>query len=57
MAERGVEAIVDFANNGDKPKPSGGKDFINTGVTLITDDPAEGVPSKDTKFGLANCWG
>ena len=57
MAERGVEAIVDFAKNGDKPKPSGGKDFINTGVTLITDDPAEGVPSKDTKFGLANCWG
>jgi fructose transport system substrate-binding protein len=57
MAEMGVEAIVDFAKNGDKPKPSGGKDFINTGVTLITDDPAEGVPSKDTKFGLANCWG
>jgi fructose transport system substrate-binding protein len=57
MAQMGVEAIVDFAKNGDKPKPSGGKDFINTGVTLITDDPVEGVPSKDTKFGLANCWG
>jgi fructose transport system substrate-binding protein len=57
MAQMGVDAIVKFADNGDKPKPESGKDFINTGVTLITDDPAEGVPSKDTKYGLANCWG
>jgi hypothetical protein len=26
-------------------------------VTLITDDPADGVPSKDTTFGTDNCWG
>jgi len=24
---------------------------------LITDKPQTGVDSKDTKFGLANCWG
>jgi fructose transport system substrate-binding protein len=26
-------------------------------VTLITDKPMSGVDSKDTKFGLDNCWG
>jgi fructose transport system substrate-binding protein len=57
MAEMGTQAIVDFAKDGAKPKAGGGKDFINTGVTLITDDPADGVESKDTKFGLDNCWG
>jgi fructose transport system substrate-binding protein len=57
MAEMGVQAIVDFSKTGEKPAPTGGKDFIDTGVTLITDDPAEGVESKDTKFGLDNCWG
>jgi fructose transport system substrate-binding protein len=56
MAEMGVKAVVDFAKDGTKPD-AGGKDFIDTGVTLITDDPQEGVPSKDTAFGLENCWG
>jgi fructose transport system substrate-binding protein len=57
MASLGVEAIVEFAKSGKKPEPSPGKDFLNTGVTLITDDPVEGVPSKDTAFGLEKCWG
>jgi fructose transport system substrate-binding protein len=57
MAEMGVKAVVDFAKNGEKPKPAGGKDFIDTGVTLITDDPQDGVESEDTAFGLENCWG
>jgi fructose transport system substrate-binding protein len=57
MAEMGVEAVVNFAKDGSKPQAEGGKDFINTGVTLITDDPQDGVESKDTKFGLDNCWG
>jgi fructose transport system substrate-binding protein len=57
MAQMGVDAIVAFAKDGTKPKADSGKTFINTGVTLITDAPADGVPSKDTKFGLANCWG
>jgi fructose transport system substrate-binding protein len=57
MAELGVQAVVDFAKSDKKPEPSPGKDFLNTGVTLITDDPVDGVPSKDTKFGLDNCWG
>src|SRR4051794_14276257 len=57
MAEMGVEAVVNFAKDGSKPAAEGGKDFINTGVTLITDEPQDGVESKDTKFGLDNCWG
>jgi fructose transport system substrate-binding protein len=57
MAEMGVKAVVDFAKNGEKPQPEGGKDFIDTGVTLITDDPQDGVESENTAFGLKNCWG
>jgi fructose transport system substrate-binding protein len=57
MAEMGVEAVVNFAKNGEKPKAEGGKDFIDTGVTLITDEPQDGVESEDTAFGAENCWG
>src|SRR4051794_35267695 len=57
MAEDGVQAIVDYAKSGKKPANPSGKTFINTGVTLITDKPVSGVASKDTTFGLANCWG
>jgi len=57
MASLGVEAIVDFDKSGQKPEPSPGKDFLNTGVTLVTDEPVQGVPSKDTAFGLEKCWG
>jgi fructose transport system substrate-binding protein len=52
MASLGVQAVVDFANGGEKP--SG---YTDTGVTLITDNPVEGVESENSEFGLANCWG
>jgi fructose transport system substrate-binding protein len=57
MAKRGVEAIVKFAKDGVKPQNTQGKSFVDTGVTLITDQPATGVPSKDSAWGLQNCWG
>jgi fructose transport system substrate-binding protein len=57
MAEAGVAAIAKFANDNTKPTNPAGKDFIDTGVTLITDQPQSGVESKDTGFGAANCWG
>jgi fructose transport system substrate-binding protein len=57
MAQDGVKAIVDYAKSGKKPSNTAGQTYINTGVTLITDKPADGVESKDTTFGLANCWG
>lgn len=52
MAALGVEAVVKFAQGGERP--SG---FTDTGVTLITDKPQDGVPSEDSTYGLANCWG
>ena len=52
MAAEGVDAVVSFAHGG--AKASG---YTDTGVNLITDKSAAGVDSKDTSFGLANCWG
>jgi fructose transport system substrate-binding protein len=52
MASLGVEAGVAYAKTG--KKVSG---YTDTGVTLISDKPMPGVPSKDTKFGLSVCWG
>lgn len=52
MATRGVDYVVEYVET--KKKPSG---FINTGASLITDKPFSGLPSKDTKWGLENCWG
>jgi fructose transport system substrate-binding protein len=57
MASMGVEAIKKFADSGEKPGVTEGKNFFDTGVTLITDNPVDGVPSIDTKEGLAKCWG
>ena len=57
MASMGIEAIVAFAKDGSKPKVTEGLDFFNTGVTLITDKPAAGVESIDSKEGLNKCWG
>lgn len=57
MAALGIEAIAAFAKDGTKPKPTEGKTFTDTGVNLVTDKPAQGVPSIDVKEGLAKCWG
>jgi len=57
MASMGIEAIKKFADTGEKPANTEGKDFFDTGATLVTDKPAEGVPSIDTKEGTAKCWG
>ncbi|MEW9806886.1 sugar ABC transporter substrate-binding protein [Mesorhizobium marinum] len=57
MAAMGIEAIKKFADSGEKPMATEGKDFFDTGATLITDKPASGVESIDTKKGLELCWG
>jgi len=57
MASLGVEAAVEYAKTGKKPAPTPGLDFFNTGVSLVTDKPVEGVPSITSKEGLAKCWG
>jgi fructose transport system substrate-binding protein len=57
MAALGVEAIKKWADSGEKPAPTPGKAFFDTGVALITDKPAEGVTSIDTTKGTELCWG
>jgi len=52
MGEMAVEAVIKSVDDG--VKPSG---FHNTGTVLITDHPVAGVDSKDSKWGLENCWG
>ena len=52
MASLGIEALATFIETGEKP--SG---YTDTGVTLITDDAADGVESQDSAYGLENCWG
>jgi fructose transport system substrate-binding protein len=52
MAREGVKAIAEAARGG--PRPSG---YLNTGVVLVTADPALGVESRDVPFGVRNCWG
>jgi fructose transport system substrate-binding protein len=57
MAALGVEAIAKYAADGTKPAPTEGKDFFDTGVALITDQPVDGVESIDSAKGLELCWG
>ena len=57
MAQQGVEAVAKYAKDNTKPAATEGKNFTDTGVTLITDQPQAGVESKDTTFGKENCWG
>ncbi len=57
MASLGVEAVDEYAKTGKKPEPTPGLDFYNTGVSLITDQPVEGVPSETSAEGLTKCWG
>ena len=52
MAALGVDAGVEYARTG--KRASG---YIDTGVTLITDQAMAGVDSRDTTFGLDACWG
>ena len=52
MAELGVAAGATYLKTG--KKPSG---YTNTGVTLIAAKPMPGVPSKDVRFGMSQCFG
>jgi fructose transport system substrate-binding protein len=52
MASLGVDAIAKYALTG--VAPSG---YVDTGVTLITDNAQEGLASIDSTAGLEICWG
>lgn len=57
MASLGIEAIASWAADGTKPEATEGKDFFDTGVALVTDQPADGVESISVDEGKALCWG
>jgi len=63
MAELGVDWAVRNAMTGEVPAPEDsefyteGLEIYNTGVTLITNDPQEGVDSITAAEGAEICWG
>jgi fructose transport system substrate-binding protein len=57
MAAMAMEAIAEFAESGTKPTVDSELGFLDTGATLITDKPAEGVESITTEEGMKLCWG
>ena len=57
MASLGVKAVVEFAKSGKKPAATPGLDFFNTGVTLVTDKPVDGIESITSEEALKKCWG
>lgn len=57
MATQALNAVDAYLADGTKPENSEGLNFTNTGVTLITDQPQDGIESEDTTFGLEQCWG
>jgi fructose transport system substrate-binding protein len=57
MAAKGIEAIAAWAKDGTKPKASDGKDFFDTGVSLVTGKPVDGVKSISVEEGKKLCWG
>ena len=57
MASMGVEAIKKWAEEGIKPDLTPGKNFFDTGVALVTDNPVPGVESISVAEGMKLCWG
>ena len=57
MTALGMDAIKAYVETGKKPDPTPGQDFFATGTALITDPPADGVESLDSKKGAELCWG
>lgn len=56
MGRQGVEAIVAHIRDGADPKPTEGLDFINTGITLVTDKAVDGLDSIGSARGTEICW-
>jgi len=57
MASLGIEAIAAFAADGTLPENTPGKEFFDTGVALVTDEPVDGVDSISVEEGTELCWG
>jgi len=57
MAELGIEALAKIAKGGEPPAVTPGLDFLDAGVSLVTDKPVSGLESIDSAKGAEQCWG
>jgi fructose transport system substrate-binding protein len=57
MASLGIKAIAAYSADGTLPENTPGKDFFDTGVALVTDQPVDGVDSISVAEGTDLCWG
>ena len=57
MASLGFEAIAQYAKDGTLPANTPGKDFLDTGVSLVASEAVDGVESIDVAKGTDLCWG
>jgi len=57
MAEFGVETVAAIARGGEAPEFSPGLDYFDTGLTLVTDKPVDGLPSVTSQEAQELCWG
>lgn len=57
MARLGVDAVARFARTGTRPQNPKGKDFVNTGTKLYTDQAQPGVAGLTTTQASKICWG
>ncbi|MGC5629883.1 substrate-binding domain-containing protein [Georgenia sp. Z1344] len=56
MGLQGIEAVVQWLDDGTLPEPTEGSDFVNTGTALVTDEAVDGLDSIDTTEGSELCW-
>ncbi len=57
MARLGVDAIATVAAGGKPPGKTPGKDFLDTGTALATDEPLPGIKSQTPDEAAKQCWG
>ncbi|MBM9475535.1 substrate-binding domain-containing protein [Nakamurella flavida] len=57
MAAYGVDTVAALARGGEAPAFSPGLDFFDTGLTLVTDSPVDGLPSITSAEAQDICWG
>ena len=56
MGRLGVKAVIDHIRNKVDPVNSKGVDFVDTGITLVSDKPVAGLQSINSKKGTELCW-
>lgn len=57
MARLGVGAVATIARGGKPPGKTPGKDFLDTGTALATNEPLPGMKSQTPDEAAKQCWG